>query len=68
MADFGLPAHGFKWLTQYEKDSLDVMNIADDSYIGYILVVGLKIPVENHDLYDQFRLCPENVVIGEEHV
>ena len=68
MADFGLPARGFKWLTRYEKDSLDVMNIADDSDIGYILVVGLKIPVENHDLYDQFPLCPDNVVIGEGHV
>ena len=68
IADFRLPTHGFKWLTWIEKDSLDVMNIADDSDTGYILVVGLEIPVEHHKLYDQFPLCPENVVIGEEHV
>ena len=68
MADFRLPTHGFKWLTQNEMDNFDVMNIADDSDTGYILVVDLEIPVEHHDLYDQFPLCPENVVIGEEHV
>ena len=44
------------------------MNIEEDSDTGYILVVDLEVPDENHDLYDQFPLCPENVLIDPDHV
>ena len=68
MLERPLPTYNFKFLSQYDIDRLDIMNIEEDSDTGYILVVDLEVPDENHDLYDQFPLCPENVLIDPDHV
>ena len=36
-----LPTHDFRWLTRNQIDSLDVMEISDDTENGYILEVDL---------------------------
>ena len=68
MLERALPTYGFKWMSQFEIERLDIMNIPDDSDTGYILVVDMEIPEDKHDHYDQYPMMPENMIIGEEHV
>ncbi|MEW8548185.1 MAG: hypothetical protein AB2693_32175 [Candidatus Thiodiazotropha sp.] len=68
MADFPLPTYGFKWLSNHELENFDVMSIPEDSDTGYVVVADLEIPEGQHDKFDQFPMCPENVEIGEEQV
>ena len=52
-----LPVGDFKWKTDFED--FEVMTIADDADIGYILEVDLGYPEELHDLYSDYPLAPE---------
>ena len=67
MLERPLPTYGFKWLSEYEIERLDVMSIPDDSDTGYILIVDMEIPENMHDHYDQYAMMPENIIVGEEH-
>ena len=68
MSEFRLPTHGFRWLSDYEIDRLDIMNIPTDSDTGYILVCDIDYPDGLHDLHDAFPMCPKNIVVGEDDV
>ncbi|MES9884134.1 MAG: hypothetical protein ABW185_25085, partial [Sedimenticola sp.] len=68
MKDFMLPTHGFRWLSDYEIEQLDVCSIPDDADEGYIFVCDLDYPDELHDVHDQFPLITENVTITENDV
>ena len=60
-----LPNGGFDWLTDDQINSLDVMNIPDDSDIGYMLEVDLKYPTELHDSHSDYPLAPERVAVND---
>ena len=53
-----LPYGGFQWVENPEN--INVLNVADDSSIGYILEVDLEYPVELHDPHKDLPLCPEH--------
>ena len=53
-----LPYGGFQWVENPEN--INVLNVADDSLIGYILEVDLEYPVELHDPHIDLPLCPEH--------
>ena len=56
-----LPICDFKWVEDFT--SLDVMSVADDGEMGYILEVDLEYPKELHDLYNDYPLAPEKMTI-----
>ncbi|XP_044741083.1 uncharacterized protein LOC123302282 [Chrysoperla carnea] len=49
-----LPTGNFEWV-----DTPDVMEIADDSPVGFILEVDLEIPQNLHDYFSDLPPCPE---------
>ncbi|XP_057671246.1 uncharacterized protein LOC130902976 [Diorhabda carinulata] len=52
-----LPYGGFEWL---DNENFDVMSVADNSSVGYILQVDLEYPHELHDLHRDFPFAPEH--------
>ena len=56
----------FAWLSEEEFDGLDILNVSENSDIGYILEVDLEYPTELHDLHSDFPLCPEKVKITDD--
>ncbi|XP_015126397.1 uncharacterized protein LOC107047975 [Diachasma alloeum] len=54
-----LPRDSFEWI---DPSSVDILNIPDDSPIGYILEVDLEYPNGLHDLHKDFPLCPEHLI------
>ena len=67
MADFPL-TYGFRWLTKYEIDNLNLKDIPADSDTDYILVCDLECPEHKHDKFDAFPLCPENITVGVDNI
>ena len=61
-----LPVSDFKWMSDEEIESLDVMTVADDAETGYILEVDLEYPKELHDLHSDYPLAPEKMSISHE--
>lgn len=57
-----MPKDGFKWLSG-NLNSFDVMSIADDSSIGYILEVDVVYPSYLHDKHSDLPFLPENKYI-----
>lgn len=57
---FLLPTNGFAWVEDVYK--IDLMNIPDDSPIGYIYEVDLHYPAELFEEHKDFPLCPEHLV------
>ncbi|XP_037921320.1 uncharacterized protein LOC119658124 [Hermetia illucens] len=55
-----LPYAEFKWVENIVD--FDVLNIAADSDIGYILEVDLEYPISKHDEHNDLPLCPENKI------
>ena len=53
-----LPYGGFQWVENPEY--INVLNVADDSSMGYILEVDLEYPVELHDPHKDLPLCPKH--------
>lgn len=53
-----LPHGNFQWVT--DVIDVDVNTVADDSPVGYILEVDLKIPQHLHDYFKDLPPCPEN--------
>lgn len=54
-----LPKQGFEWSTE-EFDAAQILNIADDSDLGYIFEVDLEYPEELHDAHNDYSFCAEN--------
>ena len=55
-----LPTHGFRWLSEYEIDCFDPMDIPVDSDHGYIVDCDIEYPADLQDsVHDQMPLAPE---------
>ncbi|XP_033753110.1 uncharacterized protein LOC117336607 [Pecten maximus] len=63
-----LPTHDFVWLTDSEKDMLDITIVTDDANRGYILEVDLEYPTELHDLHNEYPLAPERVTVEKDEL
>jgi len=61
-----LPERGFRWLNERELKELDVMDIPDDSEVGYILEVSLDYPSQLHDLHSEYPLAPETLTVDND--
>lgn len=57
-----LPYGGFRWLSEFELQSLDVTKVVDNSCDGYILEVDVDYPTHLHDLHSDLPFLVENVV------
>ena len=53
-----LPLRGFKWV----PDEIDILNVPEDSNLGFILEVDLEYPKELHDKYNLYPLAPEGTI------
>ena len=49
-----------KWVTNFED--LDILNIPEDSGIGYILEVDLEYPIELHYSHNDLSFCAQNIL------
>ena len=58
-----LPKGGFRFISEDELQSLDVMTIAEDSRKGYIMEVSLHYPEHLHSKHNDFPLAPEKKFI-----
>ncbi len=54
-----LPVDGFEWADV----DVDVMQVADDADVGYILEVDLEYPDHLHDTHNVYPLAPEKMTI-----
>lgn len=50
-----LPHLGFKWIDV--TSSFDIINIPEDSELGYILKVDFNYPLVKLDSYNDSRIC-----------
>lgn len=57
-----LPIRGFKWCER-EFSVDEILEIPDDSNIGYIFEVDLEYPKELHDLHNDYPFCAENKLV-----
>lgn len=53
-----LPYGGFKWVENIE--CIDVINLKDDSPIGYVFEVDLEIPLSLHSAHSDLPFCAES--------
>lgn len=60
-----LPSSGFLWEDPREFTREMIINLLDDSEIGYVFEVDLSYPAELHDLHNDYPLAPENRIIDE---
>ena len=58
-----LPIKGFKWVS---PDEVDILNVPEDSKLGYILEVELENPQELHDMHNRHPLAPEDVHVTDD--
>ena len=58
-----LPVGDFKWVSEKDVQTLDVMRVDDEADIGYMLEVDLEYPSEHHDLHSDYPLASEKMVI-----
>ncbi|XP_041366673.1 uncharacterized protein LOC121381425 [Gigantopelta aegis] len=59
-----LPEREFQWVE--DLDSLDIMNITENSNIGYILEVDFEYPTELHDRYSDYPLASESMSVTDD--
>ena len=52
-----IPLNGFKWKS---PDEIDILNVPEDSRLGYVLEVDLENPKELHDKHNLYPLAPEH--------
>lgn len=53
---FQLPCGDFEWV---DPESVDLMEVRDDSEVGYIAEVDINIPEELHDYFNSYPPLPE---------
>jgi len=56
----------FKWVSERDAQTLDVMTVADEADIGYFLEVDLKYPEDLHDLHSDYPLALEKMLISHD--
>lgn len=61
-----LPVGDFKWMSERDMQTFDVMSGDDEAEIGFILEVDLNYPEGLHDLHSDYPLAPEKMVITHE--
>ncbi|GFW89636.1 uncharacterized protein TNCV_1025201 [Trichonephila clavipes] len=54
-----LPLKDFVW-SDNDLTEQDILNLSDESDVGYILEVDLEYPSDLHDKHSDFPLAPEN--------
>ncbi|GFY43965.1 uncharacterized protein TNIN_420461 [Trichonephila inaurata madagascariensis] len=54
-----LPLKDFVW-SDNNLTEQDILNLSDESDVGYILEVNLEYPSDLHDKHSDFPLAPEN--------
>ncbi|GFU61807.1 uncharacterized protein TNCV_4564551 [Trichonephila clavipes] len=54
-----LPLRDFVW-SDNNLTEQDILNLSDESDVGYILEVDLEYPSDLHDKHSEFPLAPEN--------
>lgn len=65
-----LPIGGYRWVEEreieckfntwdHQKNLAAILNLKDDSDIGYIFEVDLHYPTELHDKHNDYPFCPE---------
>lgn len=57
-----LPCGGFQWLSQTEINDLNILDIDDQSSIGYLFEVDLEYPEHLHNLHQYLPFAPEHRV------
>ena len=57
-----LPYGEFEWVEDEHFKELNILNVADDAEVGYILEVDLEYPEELHNLHRDIPFCPEHCV------
>ena len=58
-----LPINNFKWVKNIDKIEEKLMNIKNNSSIGYILEVDLEYSKELHDIHNDYPLAPAKINI-----
>ena len=58
-----LPINNFKWVKNINKIEEKLMNIKNNSSIGYILEVDLEYSKELHDIHNDYPLAPVKINI-----
>ena len=58
-----LPLRGFKWVS---PDEVDILNVPEESKLGYILEVDLEYHKELHDKHNLYPLAPEHVQVTDD--
>ena len=59
-----LPLKDFKWASS----EIDILNVPEDSRLGYILEVDLEYPKELHDKHNLNLLTPEQIQVNDDMV
>ena len=49
-----------------EIEQFKVYDVPDDSDVGYVIECDLIYPPEIHDLYNEYPLAPESLVVTED--
>ena len=57
-----LPLKGLKWTSS----EIDILNVPEDSRVGYILEVDLEYPKELHDKHNLYPLAPGHVQFNDD--
>ena len=58
-----LPLRDFKWVS---PDEVDILNVPEESKLGYILEVDLEYHKELHDKHNLYPLAPEHVQVTDD--
>ena len=61
-----LPFCAFEWVQKEELNSFDVMQVSDESEIGFVLEVDLDYPEELHDCHNAYPLAPERLLVEDD--
>jgi hypothetical protein len=61
-----LPTHGFKWIEDFNKQTIYDYN--DNSEDGYTIEVTTRIPLDKHELFNDYPPMPETLEITPDMV
>ena len=61
-----LPISNFKWVKNIDEIEQKLMRIKSNSSTGYILEVDLECSKKLHDMFNDYPLAPEKIIIQKE--